>query len=32
MDIEVKVIKGIPTKQIDKFEDRVVYNTAVLTK
>ena len=32
MDIEVKVIKGIPKEQINKFEDRVVYNTAVLTR
>lgn len=32
MDIEVKVIKGIPTEQINKFEDKVVYNTAVLTR
>ena len=29
---EVKVVKGLPTKQIDKFEDRTVYNTAVLTR
>lgn len=32
MDIEVKIIKRIPKEQIDKFEDRVVYNTAVLTR
>lgn len=32
MNIEVKIIKGIPTQQINKFEDRVVYNTAVATK
>lgn len=32
MDIEIKIIKGIPTQQINKFEDRVVYNTAVLTR
>lgn len=32
MNIEVKVIKGIPTQQIDKFEDRVVYNTVVATR
>lgn len=32
MDIEVKIIKGIPTQQINKFEDRVVYNTAVTTR
>ena len=29
---EVKIIKDIPKKQIDFFEDRVVYNTAVLTR
>lgn len=32
MDIEVKIIKGIPKEQIEKFEDRVVYNTAVATR
>lgn len=32
MNIEVKIIKGIPTQQINKFEDRVVYNTAVATR
>lgn len=32
MNIEVKVIKGIPKDQINKFEDRVVYNTAVATR
>lgn len=32
MNIEVKVIKGIPVQQIDKFEDRVVYNTALFTR
>lgn len=32
MNIEVKIIKGIPTEQIEKFEDRVVYNLAVLTR
>ena len=32
MNVEVKVIKGIPTQQINKFEDRVVYNTAVATR
>lgn len=30
--IEVKIIKDIPKDQIDKFEDKVVYNTAVLTR
>lgn len=32
MDIEVKVIKGIPKEQISKFEDRVVYYTAIATR
>jgi hypothetical protein len=32
MDIEVKIIKGIPKEQIEKFEDRVVYNTAIATR
>lgn len=32
MNIEIKIIKGIPEKQIDTFEDRVVYNTALATK
>ena len=32
MGAEVKIIKDLPKKQIDYFEDRVVYNTAVLTR
>lgn len=32
MNIEIKIIKGIPTQQINKFEDRVVYNTASATR
>lgn len=32
MNIEFKVIKGIPEEQINKFQDRTVYNTAVLTR
>ena len=32
MNVEIKVIKGLPTEQINKFEDRVVYNTAVITR
>lgn len=32
MNVEVEIIKGIPKEQIEKFEDRVVYNTAVLTR
>ena len=32
MNIEIKVIKGIPERQIDRFEDRTIYNIAVLTR
>ena len=32
MNIEIKILKGIPKDQINKFEDRVVYNTAVATR
>ena len=32
MDVEVQIIKDIPVKQIDQFEDRVMYNTALLTR
>lgn len=32
MNVEVKIIKGLPTEQISKFEDRTVYNTAVVTR
>lgn len=32
MNVEIKVIKGIPEEQIKTFEDKVVYNTAVLTR
>lgn len=32
MQISVQIIKGLPTKQIKKFEDRTVYNTAVYTR
>lgn len=32
MNIEVQIIKGIPTEQISKFEDKVVYDVAVLTR
>ena len=32
MNIEVKIIKGLPVEQIDRFEDKVVYNTAVSTR
>ena len=32
MNVEIKFIKEIPKQQISNFEDRVVYNTAVLTR
>lgn len=32
MDIEVEIIKGIPAKQIQQFEDKVVYYSAMLTR
>jgi hypothetical protein len=32
MNVEVKIIKDIPTKQIESFEDRVVYDVAVETR
>lgn len=32
MKIEYKIIKDIPKKEISRFEDRVVYNTAALTR
>ena len=32
MNIEIEIVKDIPVKQIEKFEDRVVYNTAVFTR
>ena len=32
MNIEVKITKDIPVKDIAKFEDRAVYYTAVLTR
>lgn len=32
MNIKVKIKKDIPEKDIAKFEDRVVYNVAVLTR
>lgn len=32
MTAEVEIIKGIPKEQINKFEDRVVYFTAVATR
>lgn len=32
MNIQVEITKDIPVKDIAKFEDRVVYNVAVLTR
>lgn len=32
MDIEIEIIKGIPVEQIQKFEDKTVYNCAVFTR
>jgi len=32
MNIEVQIIKGLPTEKIAKFEDKVVYDVAVLTR
>ena len=32
MDIEIKIIKDLPIEQINQFEDKVVYNTAVATR
>ena len=32
MQIEVKIVKGLPIEQIQKFEDKTVYNCAVFTR
>ena len=32
MEIEVKIIKGLPKNEIEQFEDRTVYNAAVYTR
>lgn len=32
MNVEIKIVKELPTKEINKLEDRVVYNTAILTR
>lgn len=32
MIADVEIIKGIPKEEINRFEDRVVYNTASLTR
>lgn len=32
MNVEVIILKDLPVKQIQNFEDKVIYNTAVLTR
>lgn len=32
MNIEIEIVKGIPTQDIQKFEKRTVYNCAVFTR
>lgn len=32
MEISIDIKKGIPVEQIEKFEDKVVYNTAITTR
>ena len=32
MNVEIEIVKEIPKKQINQFEDRVVYNVATLTR
>lgn len=32
MNVDIEIIKGIPEKQIEQFEDRVIYNVAVETR
>ena len=32
MEITIDIKKGIPVEQIEKFEDRVVYNAAITTR
>ena len=32
MNIEIEIKKGLPVEQIQKFEDRTVYNCAVFTR
>lgn len=32
MEISIKILKDLPVKQIERFEDRVVYNTAKATR
>lgn len=32
MNVEIKIVKGIPSEQIEKFLDKTVYNVAVETR
>ena len=32
MNVEIEIIKGLPVEQIQKFEDKTVYNCAVYTR
>ena len=32
MEVEIEIVKGIPVEQINKFEDRTIYNVAVFTR
>lgn len=32
MQVEIEIIKGLPVKQIQSFEDKTVYNCAVFTR
>lgn len=32
MEVEFEIIKDIPVDQISKFEDRAIYNVAMLTR
>jgi len=32
MNVEIEIKKGLPKEQIEKFEDKVVYNVAVMTR
>ena len=32
MNVEIEIVKDLPVEQIEKFEDRVVYNVAINTR
>lgn len=32
MNVEIEIVKGLPKQQIEQFEDKVVYNVAVMTR